>query len=271
MKLPVYWVDAFAERAFQGNPAAVVPLHTWQEDALLQKIAFEHGLSETAFFVKLGKNRYHLRWFSPTVEVDLCGHATLGAAHVLFHELNLPGDEVTFDSKSGALTVARRSDGKLELNFPARPAASLSYDVSAVTSSRESALVRGLGLAPDFVAKTDRMWICVYPQPEDVIALRPNHALLAGVVPGRISVTAPGRDCDFVSRYFAPDAGIPEDPVTGAAHCTLVPYWAARLDRNELHARQLSRRGGELWCTLAGDRVKLAGHSTLYLRGEITL
>lgn len=262
MPLPLYWIDAFTDRVFGGNPAGVVPLSTWPDDALLQKIAFENGLSETAFFVRTAPDRFHLRWFTPLVEVDLCGHATLAAARVLFGELGQPGERIVFDSKSGALSVKQRTDGKLELDFPIRPARPAEADAE---------LIRGLGAAPAETARSANAWFCVYACAGDVRALRPDHALLATLTPGRIIVTAPGDDCDFVSRFFAYDAGIPEDPVTGSAHCTLVPYWAARLGRTVLHARQVSARGGELWCELAGDRVKIAGHATLYLRGEITV
>ena len=263
MPLPLYWIDAFTDRVFGGNPAGVVPLSAWPDDALLQKIAFENGLSETAFFVRTAPDRFHLRWFTPLVEVDLCGHATLATAHVLFRELGQPGERVVFDSKSGPLTVTRRADGRLELDFPTRP--------GAPVDDAPVALAAGLGRTPDSVLRSARMWLCVYPRAADVVALRPDHAALAtsGLSPGRIIVTAAGDDCDFVSRFFAYDAGLAEDPVTGSAHCTLVPYWAARLGRTVLHARQVSARGGELWCELAGDRVKIAGHAVLYLRGTI--
>jgi PhzF family phenazine biosynthesis protein len=262
MKLPLYWIDAFTDRVFGGNPAAVVPLAAWPEDALLQKIAFENGLSETAFFVRTGEVRCHLRWFTPKVEMDLCGHATLASGHVLFEELGQTGDRVTFDSRSGALSVTRREGGKLELDFPARP---------AQPTAPPQALTAALGRAPVKVARSERMWLCIYAHADDVRSLQPDHAALAQITPGRIIVTAPGEDCDFVSRFFAPDSGIAEDPVTGSAHCTLMPYWAKRLGRAALHARQVSVRGGELWCELAGERVRIAGRTTLYLRGEISV
>jgi len=262
MNFPLYWIDAFADRVFAGNPAGVVPLDVWPDDSVLRSIAFENGLSETAFFVRTGPARYQLRWFTPAVEIDLCGHATLASAHVLFRELGQPGDLVTFDSRSGPLTVARRDDGKLELDFPARPAA---------PAAPPPALLAGLGRTPLFTARSERMWLCVYERSSDVLAIQPDHAALAQVQPGRIIPTAPGDDCDFVSRFFAPDAGVPEDPVTGSAHCTLVPYWAARLGKIKLHARQVSRRGGELWCEYTGTRVRMAGHAVRYLRGEITV
>lgn len=262
MKLPLYWIDAFTERVFAGNPAAVVPLDSWLDDALLQRVAFENGLSETAFFVRTGPARLHLRWFTPAVEVDLCGHATVASAHVLFRELGQQGDTVTLDSRSGPLTVTRRPDEKLELDFPALPTS---------PAAPSETLLAGLGRTPVHIENNARTWLCVFARAEEVRALQPDHAALARLEPGRIIVTAPGDDCDFVSRYFAPDAGIPEDPVTGSAHCTLMPYWSKRLGRAALHARQLSARGGELWCEQAGDRVRIAGRSVLYLRGEITL
>lgn len=264
LKLPIYWIDAFTHRVGQGNPAAVVPLEHWIEDAMMQRIAFENGLSETAFLVRTGEARYHLRWFTPTVEVDLCGHATLASGFLLLQEFGLSAKAITFDSRSGPLVVTRRADDRIELDFPSRPT------IGATEPS--DVLVRGLGRAPKSVLSAPGRWLCVYAKAGDVSGLRPDHGLLAQVQPGRIIVTAPGDgDCDFVSRCFAPDAGIPEDPVTGSAHCTLLPYWAAQLGRNSLHARQVSARGGELWCALDGQRVKIAGQAVLYLRGEITV
>ena len=261
MKLPLYWVDAFTRQAFAGNPAAVVPLTDWLPDALMQQIAFENGLAETAFFVRTGPGRHHLRWFTPAVEVDLCGHATLATGHILFNELGQPGNLVTFDTRSGPLTVRRLEQGLLEMDFPARPAA-------AAPAPPE--IIRGLGATPEFVGKA-RDYLCVFPTEEQVRALNPDFATLGRLDVVGIIATAPGRDCDFVSRFFAPRVGIPEDPVTGSTHCTLVPYWAQRLGKNSLHARQISPRGGELFCTLAGDRVQVAGRAVLYLRGEITV
>ncbi len=259
MNLPIFWVDAFTDRAFGGNPAAVVPLEEWPDDGLLQRIANENGLSETAFFVRTGPARARLRWFTPAVEVDLCGHATLGTAHVLFNELGQEASPFVFDTKSGPLSVSRKG-AMFELDFPSRPAA---------PAEPPPNLVRGLGARPLEVHRSERMWLCVYAAAGDVISLAPDFGALSRVVPGRIIPTAPGGDCDFVSRFFAPDAGVPEDPVTGSAHCTLVPYWAKRLGKAKLHARQVSRRGGELWCELDGDRVRMAGHGVGYLRGSI--
>jgi predicted PhzF superfamily epimerase YddE/YHI9 len=260
MKLPIYWVDAFTERVFGGNPAAVIPLDSWPEDALLQKIANENGLSETAFFIRTGPARAHLRWFTPLVEVDLCGHATLATAHVLFNDLGQSESPFVFDSKSGPLSVARRGD-KIELDFPSRP---------GVPVEPSDTLIRGLARAPMETLRSSTMYLCVYPSEDDVRSLAPDFASLGLVDTGKVIATGPGSDCDFVSRFFAPGVGIPEDPVTGSAHCTLVPYWAARLGKKALHARQISKRGGELWCELQGERVKIAGKGVSYLRGEVT-
>lgn len=261
MKLPLYWVDAFTDQVFAGNPAGVVPLAQWPPDALMQQIAFENGLAETAFLVRTGDARYQLRWFTPTVEVDLCGHATLASAYVLFTELGLVGDTVTFDSRSGPLRVARGAEGRLELDFPSRP---------AETCTTPAALVSALGATPTYLAQA-RDTLCVFASAEEVLALRPDFRALMQLEAFAIIATAPGHDCDFVSRFFAPSAGVNEDPVTGSAHCTLVPYWAARLGKTKLYARQISARGGELWCELRGDRVGIAGHAALYLRGEIVI
>lgn len=261
----LYWIDAFADRPFTGNPAGVVPLDAWPADSLMQQIAFENGLAETAFFVRTGDARFHLRWFTPAVEVDLCGHATLASAFVIFHHLGQAGERITFDSRSGPLHVARRADGLLELDFPARPA------FPAATADLPEALVHSVDLPPSAWLKvaTHAYYLAVYPTQADVLALRPDFSRLATLGDTRLIVTAPGEGCDCASRFFAPGAGVPEDPVTGSAHCTIVPYWAARLGRTELHARQVSRRGGELFCTLAGDRVRLAGRARLYLQGTL--
>jgi predicted PhzF superfamily epimerase YddE/YHI9 len=277
MSLPFYWVDAFTRQPFAGNPAGVVPLERWPEDALLQRIAFENGLSETAFFVRTGPDRFHLRWFTPGAEVDLCGHATLATAFVVFTQLGAAGAVLTFDSRSGPLQVARLADGRLELDFPSRP---------ATPCPPPPALLQGLGTTPVYYAQAQAN-LAVFASAADVRALRPDFAALATLQQYGTIATAPGDDCDFVSRFFAPRVGVPEDPVTGSAHCVLTPYWAARLGRNRLHARQVSARGGELWCELVpapaagaarpagsgqgGDRVRIAGHAVLYLRGEIAL
>jgi len=257
MKIPYYHIDAFASRPFAGNPAGVCVLEAWLPDATLQQIAFENNLSETAFVVAR-TGHYELRWFTPAVEVDLCGHATLAAAFVLFTYLEHPGDVVHFSSRSGPLTVERDGE-RLVLDFPSRPPR---------PCPTPEALVRGLGCRP-VEALCARDYVAVLATPAEVAALRPDLAALSELECLGIIVTAPGEDVDFVSRFFAPRAGIAEDPVTGSAHCSLIPYWSGRLGKTELTARQLSARGGELFCQAAGERVRIGGHAVAYLRGEI--
>jgi len=259
VQIPIYQVDAFASRVFTGNPAAVCPLDTWLPDAQLQAIAAENNLSETAFFVRDG-DAYQLRWFTPAVEVDLCGHATLASAFVLYRELGVTTPQIRFRTKSGELTVSRDGD-RLALDSPARPAGPCQVHPD---------LVRALGREPENVLAA-RDYLVIYPSEEDVRALKPNMELLATMDRFAVIVTAPGDRHDFVSRFFAPAKGVPEDPVTGSAHCTLIPYWAKRLGKSQLHAFQASARGGELWCADRGDRVHIAGHAVLFLRGTISL
>lgn len=273
MKLPLFWVDAFTDRVFSGNPAAVIPLDAWLPDATMQQIAFENGLSETAFFVRTGADRFHLRWFSPPVEIDLCGHATLASAFVLFRQLGITASQIVFDSRSGPLTVRRRADDKLELDFPATPPAP-ETDRNVI-----DAVADALGQSPQWIGRSRFDLLAVLRDAEAVRTLKPDFARVSALGGRGLIVTAQGdATCDFVSRFFAPQTGIPEDPVTGSAHCALLPYWSERLGRTTLHARQVSKRGGELWCdyaragaTSAEDRVKIAGRAVLYLRGEIDL
>lgn len=267
MKLPLFWIDAFTDRVFSGNPAGVVPLEAWIPDALMQKIAFENGLAETAFFVRAGEDRFHLRWFTPKLEVDLCGHATLATAFTLFSLLNHKSNRVVFDSRSGPLTAACLASGQIELDFPAREA------LPVTPAAAPAGLLVGLRIAPTelYLAKGCSDYLAVYDSVEIVRSLAPDFATLASLGDVRTIATASGIDCDFVSRFFAPGAGIPEDPVTGSAHCTLVPYWAARLGKRILHARQISPRGGELHCELRDERVHMAGHCVCFLRGEIAV
>jgi PhzF family phenazine biosynthesis protein len=257
MKIPVYQVDAFTSRLFGGNPAAVCPLGTWLEDRTMQAIAAENNLAETAFFVG-GGGSYELRWFTPAVEVDLCGHATLASAFVIFQHLERSLEAVSFRSRSGELRVTRSGD-VLTLDFPARPPSRL--DVS-------EALTRALGKAPA-EAWVARDCMAVYGSEDEVRALQPSFDALAALDHFGFIVTAPGRAADFVSRFFAPRQGVPEDPVTGSAHCTLVPYWAKRLGKSRMHALQVSRRGGELFCEDRGDRVAIGGHAVQFLEGTI--
>lgn len=259
MEIPIYQVDAFTSRAFAGNPAAICPLESWLDDSLLQAIAAENNLAETAFFVPRG-DRYHLRWFTPTVEVPLCGHATLASAYVLFEYMRAPGDDLRFETRSGELRVTR-ADGKLRLDFPSQP---------PERCTPHPRLIEALGTQPLEILKA-AYYLAVYAHEEDIRTLQPNFTLLGEIGEPPVIVTAPGAGSDFVSRFFAPSRGIAEDPVTGSAHCTLIPYWSRRLNRRELHAFQLSPRGGELWCEDRGDRVWIAGHAAPYLRGTIAL
>ncbi|MEO8663594.1 MAG: PhzF family phenazine biosynthesis protein [Bryobacteraceae bacterium] len=257
MKIPIYQVDAFTGNLFAGNPAAICPLESWLDTARLQSIAAENNLSETAFFVRTG-DRYHLRWFTPAVEVDLCGHATLAAAYVIFRFLEPSLESVEFDTRSGVLVVKRAGE-QLAMDFPARKPEPVGMNAK---------LIVGLGKAPvQLLASRD--YLAVYSTEEDVRGLRPDMNTLSGIDRFAVIATAPGRDCDFVSRFFAPAQGVPEDPVTGSAHCTLAPYWSERLGKSVLRARQVSARGGELVCEMAGDRVILKGQSVLYLEGSI--
>ncbi len=260
MEIPVFQVDAFSSEIFGGNPAAVCPLPSWLPDSTLQSIAAENNLAETAFFVP-EQDCLHLRWFTPACEVELCGHATLATAHVLFTEFGASGDLLRFQTKSGELTVQRRGE-MLELNFPARPP--LPCDV-------HPNLLPSLGGPAPAEISAARDYLVRYNSLAEVQALHPKMEGLMDIDKFAVIVTAPGKNCDFVSRFFAPAKGVPEDSVTGSAHCTLVPYWAKRLGKRTLHARQISPRGGELFCTLAGDRVLIAGRAVLFLKGTIYL
>lgn len=257
MKLPLYLVNAFSAESFKGNPAAICPLPEWIDETTMQAVAAQNNLSETAFLVG-GEGRYQIRWFTPQSEVPLCGHATLAAAYVINRFLQ-PGEcALHFTSMSGGLGV-EIEDGLIVLDLPAEP---------AEPALPPQNLLDGLGLEPLEVAVAE-YYMAVYDSEEQVRNLRPRMDLLATLDRKGVIVTAAGEDVDFVSRFFAPALGIAEDPVTGAAHCTLVPYWASRLGKSRLHARQLSMRGGDVICEDAGDRVRLGGRATLYLEGSI--
>jgi len=259
MKLNLYHVDAFTSEVFKGNPAAVCPLPEWLPDEVLQHIAAENNLPETAFYL-IRNNKVEIRWFTPTVEVDLCGHATLAAAFVLHHCEHYESNTIEFYSpRSGNLPVTVQQD-KLVLNFPTDQfsATALTEDLKSATDKIPFAAYKG---------KTDYM--LVFDNQEDIETVQPNLSLIAGLAARGIIVTARGNTCDFVSRFFGPATGINEDPVTGSAHTTLTPYWATQLDKTELQALQLSARGGAVQCRLLGDRVELAGNAVLYLKGEI--
>ena len=257
MRIPLYHVDAFSDKAFGGNPAAVCPLPSWIEDGLMQSIAAENSLVLTAFFTPT-PGGYHIRWFTPTVELELCGHATLASAHVVFEHLDRDLQSVMFESKSGVLRVDRLDD-VLELDFPALPATWI---------DAMPALASALGASPLETWRAKSL-VAVFGAERDVRALEPDFEAIRRLDAFGVIATAPGDNVDFVSRFFAPKVGVPEDSVTGSAHCTLTPYWASRLGKSRLHARQISARGGELWCGLAGDRVKIAGHVKPYLFGTI--
>ncbi|HZV79109.1 MAG TPA: PhzF family phenazine biosynthesis protein [Candidatus Binatus sp.] len=258
MRIPLYQIDAFTSRVFGGNPAAVCPLDSWLPDATMQAIGLENNLSETAFIVRTGDD-YQIRWFTPACEVDLCGHATLASGYAVFHILDPSRNTVTFSSKSGPLNV-KRQDDTIIMDFPARPAKPI---------DPPSGLLEALNVKPSAVLKAVD-YMAVFDRESDVRSLRPDYNKLAALDGVRAFIcTAPGDDADFVSRFFAPKQGIPEDPVTGSAHCTLIPYWSARLGRNPLRALQLSPRGGELFCEDLGDRVGIAGKAALYLEGAI--
>lgn len=257
MKLPLYQIDAFTGRMFRGNPAAVVLLDDWLPDATLLAIAAENNLAETAFVVVRGEVM-PLRWFTPTVEVDLCGHATLAAAHVLFRHTFLSAKRVTFGTRSGNLAVTREDDF-LSMEFPSRPGEPIE-----ITDTLASAL----GVRPS-EAYRSRDLLAVFDSESQIRDFQPDFLRIATLDTFGVIVCAPGDAADYVYRFFAPRQGIPEDPATGSANCTLVPYWAGRLGKTELIAKQLSARGGDLRCTLRGDRVLIAGRAVEYLRGEI--
>jgi len=256
--MTIYQVDAFTNKLFGGNPAAVCPLTEWLPDELMQRLAFENNLSETAFFVETGKDEYYIRWFTPEFEIDLCGHATLAAAFIIFKELTQLADTITFNCKSGLLIVKRKG-GLIELNFPSRP--------PQPVDEIPEALLRGLSKQPIKVLKS-RDYFLVYETEEDIINIVPDFNYLNKVEAIGLIVTAPGKEVDFVSRFFVPNSVIGEDPVTGSAHCNLVPYWSGQLGKNVLRAKQLSSRVGTLYCALHNDRVLMAGEGVLYMKGE---
>jgi PhzF family phenazine biosynthesis protein len=266
MKIPFYQVDAFTDRLFGGNPAGVCPLDEWLDEEIMQNIAAENNLAETAFYVKQGDG-FDIRWFTPAIEIDLCGHATLASGHVIFNHSDYPGEVIRFRSlKSGELNVSKSGD-LLTLDFPAsRP-----EPLGGIPGE----LAGALGLEPTKLHKS-RDLLALYDTEEEILSLRPDFVWLSRVLTDLgclgLIATAPGNRSDFVSRFFAPPAGIDEDPVTGSAHTTLIPFWAERLNKKKLHAFQLSQRGGELFCELSGDtddRVLIGGKAVTYLKGEI--
>lgn len=260
MELTIYQVDAFAETVFEGNPAAVVPLEEWLPDEMMQKIALENNLSETAFFCP-GAPNYKIRWFTPVAEVDLCGHATLATSHVLFRHLNYTNEEIRFESRSGLLTV-KKTNGHMVLNFP----------VSKVeATSLPPALKTAFNVHPQkcFVGREDLL--LVFQKEEDILRLQPNFMAIMEATERGVICTAPSEKYDFVSRFFGPAVGIDEDPVTGSAHTMLIPYWARQLNKTEMVAKQVSQRGGVLYCKYLNDRVEIGGNAVTYLVGKVTV
>jgi PhzF family phenazine biosynthesis protein len=258
VRIPYYQIDAFTDRVFSGNPAGVCMLEQWLPDALLQQIALENSLSETAFVVPRA-GEFELRWMTPAIEVDLCGHATLAPAHVLFEELGFAGETIRFHTKAGVLGASRGEAGRIVLDLPAW---------APKPSAIPTELVDALGWIPRELHRT-RDYLAVFANEEEIAALKPDLQKLSVLDCLGVICTAPGRGCDFVSRFFAPGAGVPEDPATGSAHCTLTPYWAARLGKKQLVARQLSARGGTFWCEDRGERVGVGGQCALYSRAEL--
>jgi PhzF family phenazine biosynthesis protein len=260
MEIKIYQIDAFTDKVFSGNPAAVCPLNSWLPDEMLQNIAMENNLAETAFYV-FEKEGLRIRWFTPTVEVDLCGHATLATAFVLFNHENYKGDQIVFNSRSGALTVTKVGE-VLTLNFPADTL----VEVPAI-----SILEKAIGIKPlkTFKGKTD--YLLVFEKEDQIANMKPDFKTISTIKARGIIVTAKGNTVDFVSRFFGPQSGIDEDPVTGSAHTSLAPYWANVLNKTELIALQLSKRQGKLRCKLLGDRVEISGTAKSFLIGKITI
>ncbi len=261
MKIPTYQIDAFTSKVFSGNPAAVCILDTWIDDKILQSIAAENNLSETAYLVQNG-NTFDLRWFTPVTEVALCGHATLASAFVQFFYRGWSEDKIRFQTRESGQLVVTRNAEILEMDFPARPTQARKHS---------DALSRALGVTPQKVCGSSEDIMAVFDSEKTVTEIQPDFAILEQIDCRGIIITAPGDRCDFVSRFFAPRVGVPEDPVTGSAHCVLIPYWAAVLGKDELYALQVSKRGGELFCGLADGRVRISGKAVLYLEGTITI
>lgn len=260
MNLTIYQIDAFSKEVFRGNPAAVCPLREWLPAETMQAIASENNLSETAFFVHNGEH-FDIRWFTPSFEIELCGHATLASAFVIFEILQAEDETVRFRSHlSGDLSVEKQGSIYV-LDFPSRP---------PQPTEALPGLIGAIGKEPKEVLR-GRDFFLVYGSESEVLGIEPNFSELLKVPTHGVIVTAPGDDSDFVSRFFAPEVGVFEDPVTGSSHCNLIPFWAERLGKEALFARQVSARGGELFCELHGDRVKIGGHATMYLKGEIFL
>jgi len=266
MRIPLFHINAFTHEPFSGNPAAVCLLDSWLDDQHLRKVAAENNLSATAFLVAR-ENSLELRWFTPVREIRLCGHATLATAHLISTFLQPKRDVLPFSTRFSGILTARKEGSLIAMDFPAF----VPKDCPRPPAELQSAL--GIGEAPSAVLETNDAYIAVFDSQDAIRKIIPNFALLESFHPAVVMATAPGdaRDADFVTRYFAPSYGVPEDPVTGSAHCSLAPYWAKRLGRTHLHARQLSERGGELWCELTGNRVILKGQAVLTMEGTLTI
>ena len=261
MKLPLYQIDAFTNKIFGGNPACVVPLEKWLKDDVLLKIAQENAVAETAFFVKMGNN-FHLRWFTPDIEMDLCGHATLATAHCIISELKLRNEKVIFETLSGKLSVEYKNSQYI-LELPSR---------DPELAELPEIIKKSLNIQPIEILKS-RDYVLVYKSQKDIENIKINRQIFdeININPGGVIVTSIGENCDFISRFFTPQATILEDPVTGSAHCSLTPYWAKKLKKNTLVAQQLSKRKGELLCELKEDRLEISGKAITYLKGDIFL
>ena len=261
MKLPLYQIDAFTNKIFGGNPACVVPLENWLKDEVLLKIAQENAVAETAFFVKMGNN-FHLRWFTPDIEMDLCGHATLATAHCIISELKLRNEKVIFETLSGKLSVEYKNSQYI-LELPSR---------DPVLAELPEIIKKSLNIQPIEILKS-RDYVLVYKSQKDIENIKINRQIFdeININPGGVIVTSIGENCDFVSRFFTPQATILEDPVTGSAHCSLTPYWAKKLKKNTLVAHQLSERKGELLCELKEDRIEISGKAVTYFKGYLFL
>ena len=260
-KIKIYQVDAFTNNLFSGNPAAVCLLDNWLPDEVMQSIALENNLSETAFLINK-KDKFFLRWFTPKVEIDLCGHATLASAHIVYSEMNYKSDTVKFYIKSGDILSVNRNHNLLTMNFPA-------YKPSIVDQSLDE-LFEAFGVRPSLFLYC-KYGLAIFNNEEEIKNIKPNFNAIEKLSYDGIIVTAPGGNVDFVSRFFGPKLGIPEDPVTGGAHCELIPYWSRRLNKQNMIAKQLSKRGGLIHCSYLGDRVTIGGNATTYMKGELFL
>jgi PhzF family phenazine biosynthesis protein len=257
MEIPLYHIDAFASRLFEGNPAAVCPLEKWLPDEIMQSIAKENNLSETAFFVPKGRG-FQIRWFTPTSEVDLCGHATLASGYALFHILGYKGDTIAFDSRSGVLIVTKRED-RMVMDFPSQP---------PVLCDTPKEIVQAFEAAPVECLKAED-YVVVFEHERDIESADPDLSQLSKLDLRGVIITAKSTRYDFVARFFAPKYGVPEDPVTGSAYTQLAPYWASKIGSKRFRVKQVSSRGGELTCELVHDRVLISGKAIKYMEGKI--